>query len=145
MTVGGEYERAERRFATMESNQRPMSRRRVLALGAGTVAAMAVGGGVLGGDQVRGTTILADPRTAYDPYRAGEPMPDGYLPIFSRDFIRPVYQPRFVAADVIGWPDDADVIGVEIDGDSRAYPVRFLNGREMVIDEIAGLPVLVTW
>ena len=37
------------------------------------------------------------------------------------------------------------VIGLELDGDAKAYPVSFLNRREMVIDWIGGTPVLVTW
>lgn len=142
---GGNIARPERRFATMEPSTRPMTRRRLLVLGAGTVAAVAVTGQVLRPDRERASTIPIDPRQVYDPFRAGESLPDGYLPIFGRDFIRPVYDPRFVAADDIGWPDDADVIGVEVGGDTRAYPVGFLNGREMVIDTIADVPVLVTW
>ena len=45
----------------------------------------------------------------------------------------------------MAWRDDTLVIGIEQDGDAEAYPVSFLNGREMVIDSIAGIPVLVTW
>ena len=81
----------------------------------------------------------------YDPYQAGEPMPTGYFPIYERDVIEPMYRPVFVGANEIDWPDDADVIGVEIDGRSRAYPVGFLSGREIVNDEVAGVPILVTW
>lgn len=81
----------------------------------------------------------------YDPVRAGEPLPEGFRQLIPRDGIRPVYDPAFVAASASGWPDDTLVIGVAIDGDARAYPVRFLNRREMVIDRIAGIPVLVTW
>ena len=37
------------------------------------------------------------------------------------------------------------VIGVSIAGDSRAYPIRVLRFREMVNDELGGVPILVTW
>ena len=37
------------------------------------------------------------------------------------------------------------VIGVSIAGQSRAYPIRTLRYREMVDDELGGLPILVTW
>lgn len=117
----------------------------MMILGAGTVAAVAVGGGLIRSDRSTSTGVPVDPGDVHDPFRAGAPIPDGYLQVVGRDFIQPVYDPRFVAADVIGWPDDADVIGVEIDGDARAYPIGFLSGREMVNDEIAGDPVLVTW
>jgi hypothetical protein len=29
--------------------------------------------------------------------------------------------------------------------EAKAYPVSFLNRREMVIDSINGIPILVTW
>ena len=37
------------------------------------------------------------------------------------------------------------VIGVSIGGESRAYPIRTLRFREMVDDELGGIPILVTW
>ena len=81
----------------------------------------------------------------YDPVREGETLPDGYRPVISRDGIRPVYRPTFVRADDSVWPDDELVIGVEIDGDARAYPVGFLNRREIVLDMHRGIPTFVTW
>lgn len=63
----------------------------------------------------------------------------------SRDFLRPIYDPRFVTAvDADLEPLDI-VMGLEIEGDARAYPVRILNTREMVDDVVGGVPVLVTW
>ena len=81
----------------------------------------------------------------YDPVTAGEPLPDGFRQLIPRDGIRPVYDPAFVSAAASEWPPDTLVIGVAIAGDARAYPVGFLNRREMVVDRIAGIPVLVTW
>lgn len=96
--------------------------------------------------EITGTEIvLADPDEVHDPVRVGDPMPVGFRQLLPRDGIVPVYDPQFVSADEIGWDDEALVIGLEIDGDSRAYPVGFLNRREMVIDSVAGIPVLVTW
>ena len=37
------------------------------------------------------------------------------------------------------------VIGVELDGIAKAYPVSLLNRREMVNDQLAQLPILVAW
>jgi hypothetical protein len=37
------------------------------------------------------------------------------------------------------------VVGVEIDGEARAYPVRLMRWHEVVNDVIAGRPVLVTY
>lgn len=89
--------------------------------------------------------ILADPDEVFDPVKAGDPLPPGFRQLLPRDGILPVYDPQFVAAADSPWHDGALVIGLEIDGESRAYPVGFLNRREMVIDSVAGIPVLVTW
>lgn len=83
--------------------------------------------------------------SSYDPVRAGEPLPDGYRALLPRDAIAPVYRPSFLAAQDAPWQDNALVIGVEIDGKAKAYPVSYLNRREMVIDRLAGIPILVTW
>ena len=37
------------------------------------------------------------------------------------------------------------MIGLALDGEAKAYPVSWLNRREMVVDRIAGIPILVTW
>lgn len=87
---------------------------------------------------------IAPPTDSYDPVRAGETVPDGFRQLLPRDAILPVYNPRFRAAEAIDWDDDALIIGLELEGEAKAYPVSFLNRREMVIDWIAGTPVLVT-
>ena len=62
-----------------------------------------------------------------------------------RDAIRPIYDPQFV--DAVDSPLQADelVMGVAIQGEAKAYPVTVLRFREMVDDELGGLPILVTW
>ena len=57
----------------------------------------------------------------------------------------PTYDPIFVSAEEAGYEDDELVMGIEIAGQVRAYPVGLLNQREMVNDELAGIPILVTW
>lgn len=86
-----------------------------------------------------------DPGDVYDPVRAGEELPSGYRPLLDRDQIRPVYDPQFVAAAAVEWPADMLVIGVAGDDAAKAYPVTHLNSREMVIDSLEGIPILVTW
>jgi hypothetical protein len=41
--------------------------------------------------------------------------------------------------------DDELVLGVAWDGEAKAYPITVLRFREMVNDELAGIPTLVTW
>lgn len=88
---------------------------------------------------------VPDPSSVYDPVDAGEPTPTGFRQVLPRDAIFPVYDPKFVAAPDAGWSDGDLVIGLEIGGESKAYPVGFLNRREMVVDRLSGIPVLVTW
>jgi hypothetical protein len=65
--------------------------------------------------------------------------------LLGRDDIKPIYEPEFVSAAEAGFADGELVMGVEIDGRAKAYPVGLLNEREMVNDELAGIPILVTW
>ena len=65
--------------------------------------------------------------------------------LLRRDAIRPIYEPTFVSAEESGFSNEELVLAVEINGDSRAYPIGPLNSREMVIDEVGGVPILVTW
>ena len=66
--------------------------------------------------------------------------------LLAYDAIRPVYDPGFVAGDQALVLDASDlVIGLSLNGDTRAYPVRTLRSREMVNDVVGGIPVLVTW
>ncbi len=96
-------------------------------------------------DAVAGLGVLASPSDVYDPVRAGEETPTGFRQLLSRDAIVPVYDPTFLPAAQSPWSDNTLVIGVEVDGEAKAYPVSFLNRREMVIDRLAGEPLLVSW
>lgn len=91
------------------------------------------------------TGVRVDPSEVYNPVLAGEPLPDGFRQLLPRDGILPVYEPEFVPGDEIDWLADTDVIGVASGDEAKAYPVGFLTSREMVIDEIDGIPIVVTW
>lgn len=65
--------------------------------------------------------------------------------LLSRDAIRPIYEPEMVPAGEASYADDELVMGIAMDGEAKAYPVGVLNSREMVHDELAGIPILVTW
>ena len=92
-----------------------------------------------------GQVVVPDPGDVYDPVRAGEPLPEGYRQLLGRDMIHPVYDPNFVHAGEVDWPDNTDVIGVAGVEEAKAYPVSHLSFREMVIDDIEGIPILVSW
>ena len=73
-------------------------------------------------------------------------IPD-YFPSIPFDGILPVYNPKFARSDEVGTLmfDDELVMGIAWDGEAKAYPVTVLRFREMVNDELAGIPTLVTW
>jgi hypothetical protein len=41
--------------------------------------------------------------------------------------------------------DDELILGIAIGSQAKAYPITVLRFREMVDDELAGIPILVTW
>jgi hypothetical protein len=86
-----------------------------------------------------------NPTSLYNPVHAGEVLPQGFRDLLPRDAILPIYDPQFVPAAESGWHEKALVIGLEINGDTRAYPVSALNRREIVNDHVGRTPVLVTW
>ena len=61
----------------------------------------------------------------------------------------PVTDVKFVAADQADETLESDdlVLGVEINGVSRAYPIRMLFGpeREIINDELGGQAIAATW
>ena len=61
------------------------------------------------------------------------------------DAIAPIYAPTFASVDEAFMEDAELVMGFAIDGQAKAYPVNVLRFREMVNDELAGWPILVTW
>ena len=65
--------------------------------------------------------------------------------LLPRDGIRPVYDPILRMPDEVKLASDEMVIGVSAGGESRAYPIGPLRFREMVNDELGGIPILVTW
>lgn len=89
--------------------------------------------------------VRANPGEVYDPVAAGEPLPEGFRQLLPRDGIPPIYDPTFVQSFESPWAAGTEVIGVTINGESKAYPVSFLNGRELVVDELGGEPILVSW
>ncbi len=71
--------------------------------------------------------------------------PREFRQLLPRDAIFPIYDPQFISVLEAGLADDELVIGVNLNGESKAYPVGPLTRREMVNDVVGGVPVLVTW
>lgn len=63
-----------------------------------------------------------------------------------RDGIPAIMEPRFLSPGEAGFLAGDDlVLGLVVDGDARAYPLRILSWHELVNDTVGGVPVLVSW
>ncbi len=63
------------------------------------------------------------------------------------DAIPAITDPSFATAEPAqGWMDaDELVVGLSINGEHRAYPIKVLSRHEIVNDDVGGVPVAVTW
>ena len=77
--------------------------------------------------------------------RVDDPNSYRFPQLLPMDGIRPVYNPEFMTADQVELKDDELILGVTFEGQAKAYPITVLRSREMVNDELAGIPLLVTW
>ena len=62
-----------------------------------------------------------------------------------KDGIPAVDNPKFSPIDESIYSDEELIIGVTVDGVSKAYPYSILNWHEVVNDEIAGLPITISY
>jgi hypothetical protein len=72
-----------------------------------------------------------------DEFESGGPPKDG---------IPAIDVPHFTRADDVDWLERREpVIVLEIDGETRAYPIQILTWHEIANDEIGSVPVAVTF
>ena len=63
-----------------------------------------------------------------------------------KDGIPAIDAPQFVSVNGAGFLRDREpVIALEVEGEVRAYPIQILMWHEIVNDEVAGMPVSVTF
>ena len=67
--------------------------------------------------------------------------------LLPRDAIPAIDNPQFLTAAEADAFYDADelIIGVEFDGDARAYSIPLLSSHEIVNDTVGGVKIAVTW
>ena len=67
--------------------------------------------------------------------------------LLPKDAIPAILDPRFISAEAAeSQMRDGDlVIGVSINGDARAYPMKMLSEHEIVNDVVGEKPIAVTW
>ncbi len=76
---------------------------------------------------------------------SADSIPPGVEMLLPRGAIPAVFQPVFVTADSADIPDDAWVLGVEIEGEAHAYSLNLLNHHEIVNDRFGDRPVAAVW
>ena len=100
--------------------------------------------------QETGTTDTTVPPTATPVPTAFATTPEEEYQIVTLlppDAIPSIDDPQFydvTGADQEYHPDEL-VLGVEFDGDARAYPIGLLARHEIVNDTVGGLPIAVTY
>lgn len=67
--------------------------------------------------------------------------------VLPRDAIAAIDNPKFVSAQEANerYAEDEMVLGVEINGDARAYSIPMLSSVEIVNDTVGGVKIAVTW
>lgn len=79
---------------------------------------------------------------------AGERYSDyEILTALPRDAIPAIDDPKFVSVDEAdeSYGEDELILGVEFNGDARAYSVPLLSSHEIVNDMVGGVKIAVTW
>ena len=67
--------------------------------------------------------------------------------LLPRDGIAAINDPNFYGLEQANqeYSPDELVLGVSLNGDSRAYSTSLLNSHEIVNDTVGGEPIAVTW
>ena len=79
-------------------------------------------------------------------FAAADLRPDDIVTVLPKDAIPAILSPAFEDGAKASWLGAKDlVVGVEIGGTSRAYPVPTLSRHEIVNDKVGGIPIAVTW
>jgi hypothetical protein len=71
-----------------------------------------------------------------------EDIKDGGPP---KDGIPSIDKPEFKKASAMQLDEDTRVLGVQVNGMAKAYPIPIMNFHEIVNDDFAGQPVVVTY
>jgi len=101
-----------------------------------------------------GTLLFSvNPGQAESAQRNGFSIEDPIIPLEDilsggppRDGIPSIDSPKFISASEVDWLlPGSRILGLEINGVIRAYPLAILNWHEIVNDTVSGVPVAVTF
>ncbi len=93
-------------------------------------------------------TAVSDPIITPESSPSPDPLPDyEIITLLPRDGIPAIFDPEFLTAEEASdeYSDNELVLGVEIDGDARAYSIPYLSSREIVNDTVGGRHIAATW
>lgn len=67
--------------------------------------------------------------------------------VLPRDAIAAIDNPKFISVDEANesYEEDELVLGVEFNGEARAYSIPMLSSHEIVNDTVGGVKIAVTW
>lgn len=90
------------------------------------------------------TEIAVPPNDSIDDVAS---LADQIEVVVSKDAIPAIDEPRFWTADEADrhYRPDELIIGLDLDGEARAYSIPFLSEHEIVNDSLKGRPISVTW
>ena len=94
------------------------------------------------------TAALTPTNESTTPFPSPEPMPEyEIITLLPRDGIPAIFDPEFLTVEEAGeeYEDDELVLGVEINGEARAYSIPHLSSREIVNDTVGGRHIAATW
>ena len=69
------------------------------------------------------------------------------ISVLPRDAIPAISDPKFVpASTATTWMQRGEqIIGLEVGGEVKAYPINMLSRHEIVNDVVGGIPLAITW
>ena len=78
---------------------------------------------------------------------SGEAREVSIYSLLPKDGIRSIDAPTFLSADEAEdqMADSELVLGLELDGEVRAYPINILSRHEIINDVVAGVPIAITY
>lgn len=91
------------------------------------------------------TSFVEPPVDDGDVYTPGEELK--LVTLLPKDAIPSIDTPQFYGVEEANaeYTDDELVLGVNFDGDARAYSTGLLSRHEIVNDVVNGRPIAVTW
>ena len=63
------------------------------------------------------------------------------------DAIRAIKEPTFLTGQAaeLQYQEDEPILGITLNGEHKAYSIPFLSNREIVNDQLGGVPIVLTW